>query len=453
MNNTIFSFSRFKEFLRHVRLGWLLFTSLLIVGIFFGFFELIQVLFLQHPTAIDLRWLYFTRSILLSFVLVVWAAWTIFYYRGMYRERLHALEERYEDIIEHSADAILTIDQDDIIRTWNQGAHMIFGWKKDDMMGQNQSRIIPDDLLKKGELLRISTGIKQFGFVRSYETERLHKDGKRILVQLTESPIKDDKGEVIGRSQIMRDITNDRMREQQLQHSERLAAIGHMAAGIAHEVGNPLTSISSLVQLMQRRTSDVFLSENLSKIREHINRITKIVRDLVDFSRPTLISKSSTDVNKLVNSAVGLLKHDSRTRNIDFVIDTQPGLPATMGVPDQLHQVLVNLLLNAVDAVTECQDKQIAVITKSVDSFVQIRVVDNGCGIPDEIKNRIFEPFFTTKEVGNGTGLGLSVSHGIIKRMGGNILVDSVFNKGTTFTIQLPIREKKLQHAGNDINS
>ena len=451
--NKIFSFSRFREFLRHVRIGWLLFTSLLIVGIFFGFFELIQVLFLQHATALELRWLYFTRSVLLSVVLVVWAAWTIYYYRGIYRERLHALEERYEDIIEHSADAIITIDQDDIIRTWNQGAQMIFGWGKNEMIGQNQARIIPRELLDKDELLCIADGIRQNGYVRNYETDRLHKEGKKILVQLTESPIKDDKGEVIGRSQIMRDITNDRMRDQQLQHSERLAAVGHMAAGIAHEVGNPLTSISSLVQLMQRRTSDVFLTENLAKIREHIYRITKIVRDLVDFSRPTLINRSSTDVNELVTSAVGLLKHDSRTRNIDFVIDTQPGLPATMGVPNQLHQVLVNLLLNAVDAVAEYDDKHIAIVTESIDGFVQIRVIDNGCGIPSEIKNRIFEPFFTTKDVGKGTGLGLSVSHGIIKRMGGDISVDSKINKGTTFTIRLPVKEKTLQHVGNDLNS
>ncbi len=450
---TFFTYTRFREFLRHVRIGWLLFTSLLIIGLFFGLFELIQVLFIHQPSTDELRWFYFTRSILLSFVLVVWAAWTIYHYRGLYREQLHALEERYEDIIEHSADAIITIDQGNIIRTWNQGAKMIFGWERDEMIGQNQTKLIPRELLDKNELLCIKEGIDQFGYVRNYETERLDKDGKRILVQLTESPIKTDKGEVIGRSQIMRDITHDRMQEQQLQHSERLASIGHMAAGIAHEVGNPLTAISSLVQLMQRRTSDVFLTENLSKIREHINRITKIVRDLVDFSRPTLMSRNSSDVNKVVDSAVGLLKHDSRTRNIDFVIDTEPGLPATMAVPDQLYQVLVNLLLNAVDAVVECDDKHIAVVTATVDHAVQIKVIDNGCGIPDEIRNRVFEPFFTTKDVGQGTGLGLSVSHGIIKRMGGEIFVDSKVDKGTTFIIHLPVKEKTVQHVGNDTHS
>jgi len=444
---------RFREFFRHVRIGWLLFTSLLIVGLLFGLFELIQVLFLRHPSADELRWLYFTRSILLSFVLVVWTAWTIYQYRGIYRERLHALEERYDDIIEHSADAIITIDQENIIRTWNQGARMIFAWEKEEIIGRNQENFIPRDLLDKDELGSIAAGIEQHGYVRNYETERLDKNGKRIIVQLTESPIKTDKGDIIGRSQIMRDITHNRIQEQQFQHSERLASIGHMAAGIAHEVGNPLTAISSLVQLMQRRTSDVFLTDNLSKIREHINRITKIVHDLVDFSRPTLMSRNSSDVNKIVDSAVGLLKHDSRTRNIDFVIDTQPGLPATMAVPDQLYQVLVNLLLNVVDAVVECDDKHIAVVTETVDHDVQIKVIDNGCGIPDEIRNRIFEPFFTTKEVGKGTGLGLSVSHGIIKRMGGEIFVDSKVMKGTTFIIRLPVKEKKVQNVGNDTHS
>ena len=429
--------------MRHVRMGYLLFTSLLILGFFFGVFEIIKFVFIEDVSDENMRFLYFTRGVIVSLSLMVWAAWTVYNYRELYQEQLDVTERQYRNIIEHSADAIITLNNDDEITSWNRGAEQIFGWKRDEMVGKSVKEIIPDELLEKQELQCLAFGMHYRGYVSNYETERLNKEGKKVLVNLSESFIRNENDEIVGRSQIMRDLTDLKIREEQIQQSERLATVGHMAAGVAHEVGNPLTAISSLVQVCQRKTDDPFIQEQLKKVRDHIQRITKIVRDLVDFSRPSSLKTEMMNVNEIIKSAVGLLKHDARCRSVTFNLDLSPQLPRIEGVPDHIHQVMVNILLNAVDAMKEVKHPEINISTWQEEKFTKIAIEDVGKGIPEKDLNRIFEPFFTTKEVGSGTGLGLSVSHGIITKMGGSIDVDSEPGEGTIFTLSLPMEINK----------
>lgn len=226
----------------------------------------------------------------------------------------------------------------------------------------------------------------------------------------------------------------------QIMHQEKMASIGLLAAGIAHEIGNPLTSISSLTQLLKRRLKDEKNSAYLATIMKNIDRISKIVRELVDFSRPSKYEEKFTDVNEVARAAVGIVKYDSRSKNIHIEMDLQPNLPKLILVADQLLQVFINILFNAVDAMEEYGDN-LKFITKSVTDSILIRIEDSGCGIPPEEINKIFEPFYTTKEVGKGTGLGLSVSYGIIKNFGGKLEVKSVVGKGSAFSIMLPIKK------------
>lgn len=439
------SFSDMKKdifhFIKHVRLGYLLFTSLLIVGVVYGLFEIIQIVFLQDTSDQTLQALYFSRGIIVSLLLMVWAAWTVYNYRSLYQDKLDVTEKRYHNIIEHSADAIISLDNDDRITSWNTGAEQIFGWNRDEIIGEPITTIIPDDLIEQKELECLRFGMTYRGYVTNYRTERLTKKGTRILVTLTQSFIRDENNNIIGRSQILRDLTDLKIREEQVQHSERLATVGHMAAGVAHEIGNPLTAISSLVQVCQRKTDDPFLQEQLGKVREHIQRITKIVRDLVDFSRPSSLQTDTMSLNEIVNAAVGLMKHDARCRNVDFNLQLSPDISQIYGVPDHLHQVIVNLLLNAVDAMQEVNQPKITIETRQENQQIKFTITDIGKGIAEEEQNRIFEPFYTTKEVGKGTGLGLSVSHGIITKMGGTIDVESEVGSGTTFIITLPLEE------------
>lgn len=428
------------RFLRQTRMGYLLFTSLVILGIIYGGFEIIDQVFLKDISLETMRWLYFSRGVIVAFVLMVWAAWTVYSYREYYADQLEATKLRYSDIIEHSADAIITLDNDLNITSWNRGAEDILGWKRDEIIGKNITKLIPDELIEMRELECIDFGMQYRGFVRNYETERLTKNGEKKLMNLTESFIRNQNGEIVGRSQILRDLTDLKIREEQIQQSERLATVGHMAAGVAHEVGNPLTAISSLVQVCQRKTEDHFIQDQLKKVREHIQRINKIVRDLVDFSRPSSMQAEKVQINEIINSAVGLLQHDARCRDVNFELNLSRKLPRISCVPDQIHQVLVNLLLNAVDAMKEVKEPKVVISTQIKDNNIEMIVTDIGQGIKEEHKSRIFEPFFTTKEVGRGTGLGLSLSHGIINKMEGSIQVESTYGEGTTFIIQLPIK-------------
>ncbi len=225
----------------------------------------------------------------------------------------------------------------------------------------------------------------------------------------------------------------------QISHQEKMASLGMMAAGIAHEIGNPLTSISSMAQVIKRKNSDSQISGYVSNILENIERISRIVRELVDFSRPSSYEAAPIDINEIIQSAVGIIKYDRRSKNLSYDLSLDPALPKTVLVSDHLLQVFLNILINAVDACDGYGNK-LSVNSFSKNSNIYVEITDMGCGIPFEMQNKIFEPFFTTKGVGKGTGLGLTVSYGFIKQLKGEIKVKSNVGKGSTFTVRIPIR-------------
>ncbi|MFQ5652841.1 MAG: ATP-binding protein [bacterium] len=222
----------------------------------------------------------------------------------------------------------------------------------------------------------------------------------------------------------------------QLVHHEKMASLGVLAAGLAHEIGNPLTSISSVVQIMQRKSKDEKFKQQLKLLNEHINRISRIVRELVDFSRPVDSKPRLVQINDLIRRTIGILKYDKRAKNIKIEAHLDNEIPRLTVIEDQILQVFINLILNAFDAM---DGSGVLTIVTAVDSdFIRISFEDTGDGIPDEHRAKIFEPFFTTKPVGRGSGLGLSVSYGVVQNMGGRIEVESAEGKGARFTILLP---------------
>jgi len=218
-----------------------------------------------------------------------------------------------------------------------------------------------------------------------------------------------------------------------------MESIGTLAAGIAHEVGNPLTSISSLVQVIMRTTQDEFAKEKLELIKNQINRITRIIRDLVDFSRPSNYVVKATELNEVLRDGLNIVQYGKKVKHITFDVDLSPNLPRLQVVPDQLVQVFINILMNAVDALDDIPGS-IVLRTFQKEKQVFVVVRDSGKGIEDSELEKIFEPFYSTKEVGKGTGLGLWVSYGIIKNFGGDIVVESTPGKGSTFTVSLPVK-------------
>ena len=220
-----------------------------------------------------------------------------------------------------------------------------------------------------------------------------------------------------------------------LLHQEKMAAFGLLAAGIAHEVGNPLASISSLVQMLARRHTDEYTQEKLALIEGQLTRIQGTLRELVDFSRPATRVMSPTNLNEAMDEALNIAKYYKRTKSKSIETDYAPDLPPIQAVRDQLVQLFLNLALNAIDATDK--SGRIRLSTCLVDGHIEARVADNGQGIRPADRPKIFQPYYTTKDT--GTGLGLFVSRKIVADLGGTIGFDSVPGQGTTFVVRLPV--------------
>lgn len=357
------------------------------------------------------------------------------------RDRLAAKLEsnqQYLKNILHSSDAaIMVIDPQERFIAWNKGAEDIFGYTEEEILGQHSSFLLPEGEKYLLELEKIKHVVEEEGYLKITETERKTKSGKIIPVELNVTKLPSNNGEYIGRSVIIKDSTQVKKLQQQIDQSEKLAVIGQLAAGVAHEIGNPLTSISSIVQILQRRANDPFFTEQLANIRSNIDRISKIVRELVDFSRPPGYEKLLIQITDVIRTALGIVKYDKRVKKVQFETSLDNELPRIYIVPDQLLQVFINILINALDAINGTG--KIEVTSRHDKNFIYVDVRDNGCGMNEETMSKIFDPFFTTKEVGKGTGLGLSVSYGIIRKFKGDILVRSRVGKGSCFTVKLPV--------------
>lgn len=343
---------------------------------------------------------------------------------------------RFSNVIQHTINPIQITDARGRMVYVNPAFEFASGYTKEELIGNNP-RILKSGKHSKEFWAGVWNHILS-GKVWVGRLENVRKDGLPFHTELVISPIVDAEGKVIGFLGAHRDITEQKILEQQLVRSQKMESIGTLAAGIAHEVGNPLTAISSLVQVIERTTADGFAKEKLQLINNQVTRITKIIRNLVDFSRPTVNVTKETDVNKVIQDALNIVQYGKRVKNIDFSLDLAEQLPTIRSVSDQMTQVLINLLINAIDSL-EGKPGKIGLRSYEKDSAVCIEVRDNGKGILEEDREKIFEPFFTTKEVGKGTGLGLWVSYGIIKTFGGDVSVESAVGKGSRFTITFPL--------------
>ncbi len=221
-----------------------------------------------------------------------------------------------------------------------------------------------------------------------------------------------------------------------MMHSEKLSALARISAGLAHEIGNPLTSISSYVQLLREMDLGEFANESLEVISRHISRIAEIVRNISSFSKPAKGIAGPVNIKEVLDSTIALLRFDRRMKNIELKMELGE-VPEVYADQNQLAQVFTNLIFNAADAMPD--GGTLTIGARRLDDIVEISFTDTGSGIPPEYINKIFDPFFTTKD--KGTGLGLSVSFSIIKSFGGDILVESEQGKGSTFRVRLPVYE------------
>jgi signal transduction histidine kinase len=262
-----------------------------------------------------------------------------------------------------------------------------------------------------------------------------HKDQ---YFQITTAPVKGDNGELHGYIRLIQDVTEIKKMEEQIIHSEKLASIGRLAAGIAHEIGNPLTSIFSFVQILREmEDSDEFKKESLETISFHVNRISGILKQLSGFTKMPAGEPKQCSVNDTIDTALNLIQYDKKAKNISIVKALSPDLPEIVTDANQLSQVFVNLVLNAIDAMPG--GGTLTVTSFIRDSLIAIQFQDTGTGIRKEDISKIFDPFYTTKE--KGTGLGLAVSYNIMRKLNGLLTVKSEVDKGATFTAMLPVEQ------------
>ena len=344
---------------------------------------------------------------------------------------------RFSEVMQHTVNPIQITDARGSIIFVNPAFERVSGYSQKELLGRNPSvlnsgRHSAD--FWKGIWKSILEGKEWVG-----QVQNKRKSGELFYTELVISPIIDDYDKVVGFLGAHRDITEQKRLEEQLVRSQKLETFGTLAAGIAHEVGNPLTSISSIVQVIQRTSKDEFAQEKLELVKNQINRIAKIIRELVDFSRPSAYEVKLSDVNAIIRDAMNIVQYGKKVHDFSFELELESPLPHIAVVPDQLVQVFLNILMNAVDA---CVDRQgrIRIVSRNNGNAIAVTIEDNGHGIADGHKSKIFDPFFTTKEVGKGTGLGLWVSLGIVKNFGGDIRVESQRGKGSTFTIELPLK-------------
>jgi signal transduction histidine kinase len=222
-------------------------------------------------------------------------------------------------------------------------------------------------------------------------------------------------------------------------HQEKMAAFGLLAAGIAHEVGNPLTSISSMVQMLQRRQSDGYTQDKLALVSGQLQRIRTTLRELIEFSRPASSERTRVALGDILAEALNIAKYYKRTRGRIAPLELPPDLPLLSAVRDQLVQVFLNLILNAIDAVE--RDGHIELQVTRTENEVEVAVRDNGCGIAPEHMARLFQPYFTTKR--HGTGLGLFVTRQLVEEHGGSVGVESRPREGTVFRVRLPALQRE----------
>ena len=398
-------------------------------------------------------------------------------------EELKQSEQRYRNLVENISEGMMELDEQGNSTFCNQRMAEILGYDHSEMLQVNNFKLIEPSA--RGLLEREWQERRQ-GKVGRYELIFVKKDGARVPLMVFSSPVIDEQGNFKGALVIMSDITEHKMLESQLLQSQKMEAVGQLAAGIAHEINTPTQYVTDNIQFLGNSFGSIlgilreyealrgrlqageevaetcsaleargreidleYLLEEvplaLSQTREGLNRITKIVRSMKEFAHPGLETKGLLNLNQAIETTVTVARNEWKyVAEVETIFD--PDLPSIFCIPGQINQVFLNILVNAAQAIAgEVEDKsdqkgKIEIRTIKKDREVEVRISDTGPGIPSSIRERIFEPFFTTKEPGKGTGQGLSIAHRIIvQNHQGQLSVVSDPGQGTTFIIKLPV--------------
>ena len=365
------------------------------------------------------------------------------------RKQAEATRAHLAAIVESTSDGVIGKDLNGHITSWNKGAEGLYGYTAAEVVGQPITMLAPPEL--KHEIYTLIEQVKGGGDVRQYQTVRITKDGRRLDISLTLSPIRDQSGAIVGVSTIARDVTmineaERRIREltAELVHTSRLSAMGQLSSSLAHELNQPLTAIvnysEAARQMLETAATPVSprIPDLLEKTARQAERAGAIIRRLRSFVEKGSVERSASDLGQIVAEAAELATVGAKLDGVSIIYDFAVDLSPLQVDRIQIQQVVVNLVRNAIEVLREVERRVIKIQTAQVDGAQEVAVIDSGPGIPAEIAQDLFKPFITTKK--HGMGIGLSISHSIIEAHGGRIWVEPNPNGGTIFRFQIPER-------------
>ncbi len=364
-------------------------------------------------------------------------------------QKLQESEKKHRTLVETIRDIVYTVDLEGRFTYVSPMVATIAGYADTELLGKHFIEIV-NPPYKNTVMQKFTDGL-QSGDISTYEIEILTKDEKVVPVELNVAPLADNKGQLIGRIGVARDITRRHMEEAKRQEMEmraltqdKLASLGEIATGVAHEINQPLSYIkvileSTLSDIETDKLDSVELSGDFNESLRQVGKITNIISHLRTFGRSDVTSFGPVDLSRVLADTLILMKERLRIKNITIDTRLADHLPMLYGSQVKLEQVFVNLIQNSMDAIEE-QGKGEIILTAHVENNeALITYSDSGEGIDPKMQEKIFEPFFTTKEAGKGTGIGLSIVYGIIQEHDGTITCESEKGKGATFRISFPI--------------
>jgi two-component system NtrC family sensor kinase len=377
----------------------------------------------------------------------------------MMKRAFELVEENYRALFNNAFDPMWVHDLDGNFIIVNKASESVTGYTVEEMLGVNVNTFLDEESLDIAREVKRKL-LENRPLEQPYEQRLIKKGGTVAIMMMATSLVTVDR-KVVGFQHTARDVTKEReMQEslskayqelkesqEQLIQAEKLTSLGQLAASIAHEVNNPIAGILIYTQLlMKKMTSDTLTQEKaldyLSRMESELTRTGRLVRNLLDFARETRPSLTLLNLNEVIDRAFSLVAHSAEMEHVNVVEELSPTLPEVMADPDQLRQVLTNLMLNAIQAMPK---GGLLTLRSSIDSdtWAKIEVQDTGVGISPENMSKLFTPFFTTKQEVKGVGLGLAVAYGIIQRHQGRIEVQSKEGEGTTFSVYLPLQNSK----------
>ena len=371
-------------------------------------------------------------------LLVGFAGFTLLFLLQSYRTTrasLTRIKAFSDNVVENMPIGLIALDNQRRIASFNNTAESVLQLSHRRVMGEEAEKILPPELCTELNCPQIQTEVIE------KEIDCTVGDGKIVPLEIGVSVLEDEDKTSLGYVILFKDLTEMRSLRREIERSRRLASVGRLAAGVAHEIRNPLSSIKGFATYFKERYQDVPRDQQTANIMiQEVDRLNRVVNQLLEFARPVKIKLQPTNLNDLIDDSIKLIENQAAEKKIAVKTSYSARAPKIMVDPDRLNQVLLNVYLNAIEAMADGGQLIVAISSNAEADGIDIKIADTGCGIGPEDLSKIFDPYYTTKS--SGTGLGLAIAHNIIEAVGGQILVESHPGQGTIFRIIIPNPDK-----------